>query len=254
MLNSKITAVIIENDLTNLNKTQTVLKKVEELSIVGISTDVTKGISLISNYMPNLVFVNMDLNTLNGIEFVFQLHKKNIYPEIIFLAVNKRNAFEALKVKPFDFLLKPIRKELIEQALERLKAKFRKMELMRKMDHFAKINAVGKKRIFKQKGGIIIIQLEEIVYCKAELTRTILMLKCGEQVQLNSSISETMETINSKDFSRVGRSYCINRNFLRKIDKRQCKCHLYYNEQNWTVPASKTTIIQLEKLNVSTMY
>jgi two-component system LytT family response regulator len=254
MLNLKITAVIIDSDLNNLNETRSELKKVEELSIVGTSTDVDKGISLITNYLPNLVFVNMELQKLNGIEFVTLLNKRNIHPEIIFLASNKGNAYDSIKVKPFDYLIQPVSKEVVKHVLDRLKTKFRKTELMRKMDYYTKINAVGIKRVFKQKGGIVIIPLEEIIYCKAELTRTILMLRCGEKIQLSSSIAETIDTINSKDFFRAGRSYCINKIYLRKIDKRQCKCHLYYNEQNWMVPASKNTIVQLEKLNVSTMY
>lgn len=254
MLNLKTTTVIIEKSLEDLDKIHSELKKVEELLIVGTTTDIEKGISFITNFSPNLIFVNIELQESCGIEFVNLLHNRNIYPEVIFLAADSKNAYESLKVEPFDYLLKPIKKETIEQVLSRLKTKFKKMELMRKMDVFAKINSVGEKRVFKQKGGIIIISLDEIVYLKAELIRTIIMLKTGKTVKVISNISETIETINSKDFFRVGRSYCINKIYLRKIDKRQSKCHLYYDDQNWMVPASRNTIVELEKLNVSAMY
>ncbi|MDB4582474.1 response regulator [Draconibacterium sp.] len=254
MLSLKITTVIIEKNSESLDKIYSELKKIEELSIVGVTTDINKGISLITNYSPNLIFVSTELHETGGIEFVNMLHNRNTYPEVIFLANDISNAYEALKVKPFDYLLKPITKETVKQVLIRLKTKFKKMELMRKMDIFAKLNSVGVKRIFKQKGGIIIIPLEEIVYCKAERTKTILMLRSGNPIQLNTSIGETLETINSEEFSRIGRSHFINRNYLRKIDKRQCKCHLHHHDQNWIVPASKNTIVQLEKLNLSPIY
>ena len=254
MLNQKITALIIEKTPNELKKTQSLLKKVEQLSVVGSTTDENQAITLISNYAPNLIFIGMDLKRMNGIEFVQLFQNRNIFPEVIFLANDFNNAYDALAVEPFDYLLKPLKKETVEESLVRLKTRFRKAELMRRMEIFTNQSDLGAKRIFKQKGGIIIITLEEIVYCKAELTRTLMILRCGSQVHLTTNITDTIETINSKDFSRIGRSHCINRNYLRKIDKRQNKCYLHYNNQNWVVPASNHTISQLEKLNVANMY
>jgi len=254
MLNLKITAVIIEKTPNELKKIQSLLKKVEQLSVIAATTEANQAITLISNNAPSLIFVGMDLKSMNGIEFVQLLQNRNTFPEVIFLAYDFNKTYDTLAVEPFDYLLKPLKKETIEKSLVRLKDRFRKTELMRRMEIFTKQSTLSAKRIFKQKGGIIIITLEEIVYCKAELTRTLLILRCGTQVHLTTSITDTIETINSKDFSKVGRSHCINRNYLRKIDKRQNKCYLHYFDKSWAVPASQNTILQLEKLNVANMY
>ena len=254
MLNIKINTVIIGKDQSEVDELLLILKNFEELSIVGTAAKGNQGISIITNFAPELVFVNVNLQDVNGLEFVRVLQSRNIFPEFVFIALDSNFAYESMSLGPLDYLIKPIDNELIQQLLTRLKLNLRKKELIRKMDVFANSQSVLAKRVFNQKGGIIVLNLEEIVFCKAEGTATIIMLKSDEQVSLKSGISETLETINSEDFIRIGRSYFINRNFLRKIDKRSYKCQMYFEGKSWEVPASKNTINQLEKLNVYPVY
>lgn len=254
MLNLKISTIIIEKDNLALKEVQSELSKFDELKIIETATTGNKGISLITNFAPSLIFVNVDLPDINGIEFVRVLKSRNINPEVVFLADSKHQAYESLEVEPLDYLIKPIADENLDKMLSTLKQKLKKKELMRRMDIFTNSNSVPTKRIFKQRGGIIIVPLDEIIYCKAELTRTSIMLRTGSEIKLKTGISETIETINSEDFYRIGRSHCINRKYLRKIDKKQSKCHLYCQGKIWEVPASKNILIQLEKLNASAMY
>lgn len=254
MLNYKITTVIIAKNQEELNDFVSKLKSFEELSIVGTATTGNQGMSLITNFAPELVFVNVDLQDVNGLEFVRILQNRNIFPEFIFIAEDSRFAYESMTLRPFDFFINPIGQDLLQEMLVRLKMKLKKKELIRKMDIFANSYSVAAKRVFKQKGGVVVVLLEEIIYCKAELTTATLMLKSGEELYLSTGISETLETINCEDFIRIGRSYFINRNFLRKIDKRNFKCQLYFEGQTWEIPISKNTINQMEKLDVYPIY
>jgi len=254
MLDLKITTVIVEKDRDELNDLLLKLKKFKEFSIVGKTTSGNKGVSLITNLAPQLVFVNVNLQDVDGLEFIRVLQNRNIFPEFVLVANDSQFAYESLVLKPLDYLVKPVNKELIQKLLDRMKLKLRKNELLRKMDVFSHTDNISSKRVFKQRGGVVVLMLEEIIYCKANLTSTLLILRCGEEVHLTTGISETLEVINCEDFIRVGRSYFINRNFLRKIDKRNYKYKMCCEDRSWEVPASKNTISQLEKLNVYPIY
>ena len=254
MLDLKIATILIENNQKDLKELQSLLKKTGALSIVGVATTGKKGISMITNFAPQLVFIDVDLQDINGLEFARVLHNRNIFPEIVFMAENANYAYEALQLEPLDFLIKPYKKEDISDLINRLKRKLQNKELMRKMDFFTKSNSVLPKRMFKQKTGIVIIEIEEIVFIKASLTVSVLTLRSGKEVTLNTGLTQTIEIINNEDFIRINRSYCINRNYLRKIDKRNLKCNMYFEGKSWEVPASKNTIGQLEKLNVFPIY
>ncbi|MBT3383606.1 MAG: response regulator transcription factor [Prolixibacteraceae bacterium] len=252
MFEHKLTTVIIDNNIAELKKLSTRLNKTAKFSIVGKSTTGKHGISLIHNFTPQLVFINVDLIDINGLEFVKILRSRNIFTQIVFVADNDKYAFDSLQLEPFDYLIKPIRKDHIQQILERIEFKLEKEELIRKVDLYAKSHSISTKRILKQKKGIIILLLEEIVFCKAELTITLLILKNGKKVRLKTGLNETLKTINSKDFIKISRSYCINSNYLHKIEIDNNKCILYSEGNTWEVPASKCAIKRLEKFITNT--
>lgn len=254
MLDQKITTVIIETDSAEIKNLSGKVEKVEEFSVVGSTSSAGRGIDLIQSFAPQLVFVNVGLDKMDGLELVGLLRNRGMTAEVIFIAGNDHRAFESLSLEPFDFLVKPIGVDDIRALVSRLKSKLKRKELIRRMDVFARSHSVRAKRVFPQKRGIVILPLDEIIYCKAELTNTIIGLQCGEEIPVRSGINETFEIINNTDFVRIGRSYFINRNYLRKIDKRNLKCILYYNGQTWDVPISKNSIHQIEKLNVLPIY
>jgi two-component system LytT family response regulator len=172
----------------------------------------------------------------------------------VFIATNTNSAYESLIFKPFDYFVTPLEPKLISEMIKRFKQKLKKNELNRKMDLFAQHQQVAVKRVFNQKKGIIVVHLNEIIYCKADLTRAVLKLKSGEDILVKTSINATLEVINNRNFVSTSRSYFINKNYLRKIDRKNFKCILYYNGQTWEVPVSKTAIGILEKLNTQAIF
>lgn len=254
MLELKITTLVIEKDKKSLNETLAVLDKFNELSVVAGATSGKQGLALGKNFIPQLTFITIDLPDTTGLELLRTIRSRTNGGNFVLLAKDSRDAFSSLPLEPFDYLIKPIDPVLIKRLIIRLKQNFKKKELLRKMDKYTKMQSIDDKRIFHQKKGIVVLKVEEIVFCKAELTRTSLKLQSGENILVKSNLSETLEIINHKEFVRTGRSYYINRQYLRKIDKKNLKCELYYQGQTWYVPVSKNTIGNLEKLNVHLIY
>ncbi len=250
MLDYKIPTLIVEKDRSSLNETVAILEKFSELSFVGKATSASQGFVLGDDYLPALVFVNVDLPDMSGIEFVRSIRKRNIQAGVVFLANDERFVFDTLPLEPFDYFVKPLDDQLIYKMIARGKMEIKRRELIRRMDVFTKSEEVALKRVFEQKKGVVILALDEIVFCKAERSSSSLKLCNGENVLLKWGINHTLETINNSDFIRVGRSYFINCNYLRKIDKKNLKCTLYFYGRAWEVPISKNTVVLLEKMNV----
>lgn len=250
MLDNKISTLVIEKNQKDLKELQLLIKKSGYLSLIGTASTGQKAYSTIVNHAPQLVFINVDLPDISGLEFVKILRNRNIFPEIIFTADDSHLAYESMELEPFDFLVTPIKKEDFTGLAERFKNKLKKKELFRKMDLYTNENFIVPKRVFKQKTGIIIIDLNEIVFVKASLTHSDLMLTTGKRVTLKTSLNQTIETIDSENFIRTNRSYCINRGYLNKIVKTDLKCVLKSDDKTWVVPVSKNTIGQLENSEV----
>lgn len=248
MLKNKITAVVLEESNSKLQSLTALLEKVPEIMLTGKSTHIEQGVSLVCNNMPQLVFVNVELKDASGFELVRKLHNRNMYPDIVFISDSSYLAFDALPLKPFDFLTEPVEKQDIMEMLERYKLKLKKKMLANKIEFLAKNLDLDTKRVFKYKSGIIVLRLDEILICKSNRSKTILVLKNGREVELSTSIKETIETINHNNFVKCSRSYWINRDYLRKIDKRRNRCIIYNNGKSLEVPVSRKSVQFFEAL------
>ncbi len=254
MLEHKITTLLLGYSQDELKKISATLENIHELSVVGRAVQENEALSLINSYAPQLLFIDVELKDSCGLDFVERLHQKNIFPELVFVASDEERAYDTLKMQPLDFLVKPIKEEEVYQMIGRLKFKLKREELKRKMDIYARSQDVNVKRVFHQKKGIVVLYLNEIVFCKADRAQTILTLINNEKIHLKTNMAETMEVINNQLFFKISRSFCINRDYLRKIDKKNSKCLLHYEGLSWEIPASRNIIKRLESLYTRPVY
>lgn len=248
MLSNKITTIILENSKAEARKLKATLQYFPEITVLDEAFSGEKGLSLIANHQPRLVFINLELSDMSGFELADILSAKDFCPLIVFLANDGDLAFDVLKYRPFDFFIKPVRKKPVDEMLQRLKSNAKKEILDRKMEKFALGADKEAKRIFSFKKGIIVLHLDEIIFCKADRTKSILSLNNGDELTLSTGITETIEIIDDNRFLKCSRSYWINRNYLRKIDKRRHKCIVYNNGNSWEIPVSRTSEKMLESL------
>ena len=248
MLEQKITTVIITGNSGELKEITSSFEKIDEISVVGTATTQKNGLKLIHSYAPQLLIISVELEDFSGLDFVKDIYQKSILPEVVFVASDEYTAYDTLVLRPLDFLVTPIAKNEVHEMLKRLKLKLKRDELKRKMDIYARFHDVTVKRVFPLKRGIVVLQLDEIVCCKSERSRTILTLANDEEIEVRSNLTESIEIINNQSFFRISRSYCINRNYLRKIDKKNTKCLLHFDGQTCEVPASRNIIRRLESL------
>lgn len=254
MLENKISVVIIGKSKAGLSKTVSAIRKFPEFSVAGKAINGKYGLSLIYNYVPDLIITELDLPDIDGFELSRSLHSRQFNPKIIFMAENSDSAFESLPFHPFDFWIKPVNKLQIENMLERYKIRLKKEMIARKMEYYTKNLDMNTKRVFRHKSGVVVLKLDEILVCKANLSKSDLILTCGEKIQLATSINETIEIINDNSFLKVSRSYWINRNYLRKIDKRRLKCILFTENKTTEVPVSRSSLNMLESLLTFQVY
>lgn len=104
------------------NMKNAVLWQENSFEVIGMHTNPRKAIDEIRTLRPDVVFTDLKMPILNGIEVVSQLQKHNIEAEFVMLSAfsefeDARNFF---LLNGFDYLLKPLQSGEIEMLLEKL--------------------------------------------------------------------------------------------------------------------------------------
>jgi two-component system LytT family response regulator len=109
-------AVIIEDEPLAIDNLKFYLKDYP-IEIVGSACRIQQAASLIKKEKPDVVFLDINLSGESGFDL---LDKVEVHFKIIFVTAYDEYAVRAFEVNALDYILKPLKKERISKAVEKL--------------------------------------------------------------------------------------------------------------------------------------
>lgn len=112
--------IIVDDEQPLLREFRKMLEIYDQLEIVGSYTDPFEALNEIDITGPDAAFLDIEMRGMNGIELAEKL--LNLLPEIdiFFVTAFNHYATEAFETNAVDYILKPIRPERLQKALDRL--------------------------------------------------------------------------------------------------------------------------------------
>jgi two-component system, LytTR family, response regulator len=113
-------ALIVDDEAPARKELRFLLQEYPDLQIVGEATNAVEALELINNLDYSVVFLDINLPGLNGIDLARQLKERTNSPAIIYITAHEEFAVDAFCVNALDYLLKPINPKRLEQALKKV--------------------------------------------------------------------------------------------------------------------------------------
>jgi DNA-binding LytR/AlgR family response regulator len=211
----------------------------EDVEIVGQARDGLSALGLIDELSPDLVFLDVQMPEMNGLDVARRLEKRPA-PVLVFTTAYDRFALEAFELSATDYLLKPYDSERLARALQRARAFLRGSQeggqevadrLARLLDALegrasqpapaaaepAEVSLAQLSRLPVQaKGRIVLLDLDE-VYQIASDDRLVFAHTKDERFLVNFSIKELERRLPADRFFRNHRSGIVNLAHVREI-------------------------------------
>ena len=206
------------------------LRGFDDVKLVGEAENGAEAIELIEREKPDLALLDLQMPEIDGLGVV-RLLKKNRMPLVAFVTAYDEYAVRAFELNAVDYLLKPVDKGRLRQALNRAQERLERAELRPevKADAAARVDAAAASyeeavkpalldRIpIRRKDEIVIVPVKDIASIVAD----------GELLQLATANNETYTiTYRLKDlearldpakFVRLGRGALANLDMLRRV-------------------------------------
>ncbi|MGJ8654893.1 MAG: LytR/AlgR family response regulator transcription factor [Akkermansiaceae bacterium] len=115
-----MTVLIIEDNEIEMENLITLLGSVADYQIVGGADTIKEGASLANKLRPDIIFLDIQLECENSLEHLDLL---DYHPTIICSTLFTDHALQAFEVGVTDYLTKPITREKLDRALNRLPKK-----------------------------------------------------------------------------------------------------------------------------------
>lgn len=208
--------VIIEDELPAYNRLHKLIgETIPNANIMAHHDSVTSAATWFAqNRMPDVVF--MDIHLADGSAFDLLKLVKLDCP-IVFTTAYDQYAMEAFKAASIDYLLKPVKKDALMMAVQKMED----FKNMFKQSGETLVNAFKqaeyKKRFVIRFGDHIkTISVDEIAYCYSENKGTYARTFEGRTYPMDHNLDMLETMLSPEEFFRINRQYIIN---LHSIDE-----------------------------------
>lgn len=118
-----LNVVIIDDERPAIRALEFLLKDYSDINIVGKYTNAEIAITEMESLKPHVVFLDISMPKLSGMEVTLKLSQINEAIEIVFITAFEQYALEAFELEALDYILKPITPERLEITIQRIRKK-----------------------------------------------------------------------------------------------------------------------------------
>ncbi|ARD43164.1 LytTR family DNA-binding domain-containing protein [Colwellia sp. PAMC 21821] len=151
MINKPLTAIIVDDEPLALEGLRLRLEKLPEIEVIAEASDGDQAIHLCQTLCPDVLFLDLRLPGLNGIEVV-QALQADILPMIVFVSAYGEYALEAFELNAIDYVLKPANLGRLQKTVERIMQRVKPVDSSK--EKFKLLRALG------ETSGIAVTELE----------------------------------------------------------------------------------------------
>lgn len=203
----ELKAVLIDDEAQSREILRNYLGKYcERVTIVGEGANVQEGLEAIAKADPDLVFLDVEMPFGNAFDLLEQLPDRNF--ETVFVTAYQQYAIDALNSHAAYYLMKPIAIDDLVAAVDHVREI--KAQEARLHDRVLKaVNRVEGKITIPQMDGFEVLDISQILFCKADDNYTEIHLK-GKKVLVSKTLRYFEEALQEFPFARVHKSYLVN--------------------------------------------
>jgi two-component system LytT family response regulator len=206
----KYTCIIVDDDEIDRLTVVSFAKKFPVLDILAVFESAEDALPFIEKEKVDILFLDIDMPGLNGIEFRKQALE---IPVCIFITAHPEHAVESFQIETLDFIVKPLKLDRFTQTVSRIE-EF--MEIKLKASLFEA--SIGGDTIYIKEGHEQTkVKLHEILYLEALKDYTLVITDKKRHCVL-SSIGNLLKEDHFQSFIRIHRSYAVQKQFIQKIN------------------------------------
>lgn len=190
-----------------------------EAEVVGEADSGTAAIAMAAELKPNVIFLDVQMRGMNGLETASVLRAVLPKALIVFATAYDEYAVKAFEVGAVDYILKPFERERIHATIERLK-NYHPDEWLAAAGRIdaalTKTKIVIKKLPLEKNGKIIMVHYDDLIYAYTQKGLVNVVTAAGE-FSYGGTLTELEMRLAGSNLVRVHKSYIVNMDKVKEV-------------------------------------
>lgn len=209
-----IKLLIADDEAPARKRLRDLLSDINEVTIVADAKNGQEALKLANENLPDIVLLDIRMPMMDGIETAQHLQKLAKPPAVIFTTAYDTYALQAFDLNAVDYLLKPIRFERLQTAIQKARAL-----LPKQLEALVPLSPQRTHLSISERGRVLLIPVVDVIYFRAELKY--ITVKTAEKEYLLEESLNHLEQEFGKIFIRLHRNCLVAQAYILGYEKRQ---------------------------------
>ena len=204
--------LIVDDEALARSRMRTLLGECTEprADVVGEASNAVQAMEQIQRMNCDLVMLDIHMPGVDGIALASTLRQMAAPPAIVFVTAHAEHAVHAFELEAIDYLTKPVRRERLQQALQ-------KVVRLRSATEGAQEPGLPESLIIQERGRSERVALADVIYLKAELKY--ITVRTADKEHIFDGALSDLEQRYAHLFVRVHRNALVARRAVRAVEK-----------------------------------
>ncbi len=214
-----ITTILVDDEALARDELAFLLRDFPEIEIAATAANGIEAVKLIEDIEPDLVFMDVQMPGLDGLAVIKRLREKDIpLPHFILATAFDNYAVEAFQLEAMDYLLKPIEKDRLANAIERARRNIaERQKPLAEAPTIVRAGPVRAKILVRRDNRNFIVDSQDIIYATIDDGLITVVCQGIEGESTYKTIEELQSTLDPETFWRVHRSWLVNTNRIKEV-------------------------------------
>ena len=195
--------------------------------VVGEAANATQALVWLESQVCDLMLLDIHMPGRDGTQLAAELRQRNNAPAIVFVTAHAEHALKAFDLEAIDYLTKPVRRERLQAALQRV--------AQRLALPIAPAPVAGPEPVVvvSDRGRVVRVPVSEVLYLKAEL-KYVTLRTADHTFVLDDALSDLEQRLGER-FIRVHRNALVAKRAVRALERRVIAGNDEEGGESWAV-------------------
>jgi len=189
-----------------------------KVEVVAEAATATQAQAWLREHACDLVLLDIQMPGPSGLQLAELMQDLPVRPLVVFVTAHAEHALRAFEIDALDYLTKPVRRERLQAALQRVQSRLRERAATQAVREQADAQVAGEFVTVSERGRLLRVPLAEVLYFKAELKYLTLRTAQATHV-LEGSLNELEQRWPTR-FLRVHRNALVAKDAVRELERR----------------------------------
>jgi two-component system LytT family response regulator/two-component system response regulator LytT len=213
-----IRTLVVDDEKLARDRLMTFLRNLEDVEIIGQAKNGVDAVRFIEEQSPDLVFLDVQMPAMDGFGVLKAVHKS---PQVVFATAFDNYAIRAFEVHAVDYLLKPISRTRLEEAVSRVRTRLNGRAPRPQLQELIAALEARDRRYLPQlpvhRGRqILVMPVEQILWFEVEY-RLVYAHIDGDRYMTNFTLKELEDNLDPAVFFRAHKSRVVNLKHVKAI-------------------------------------